>query len=93
MLRQLFAENDKKRMRQPGFEPGLSRPQREVLTSILLPLAHERRAPIALLKNTAQAMQCIFYPNSPSIVLYCDGERVRMLIAVAAPITRFRIND
>ena len=26
-------------LRQPGFEPGMSRPQREVLTTILLTLA------------------------------------------------------
>lgn len=31
-------QNRKKNLRQPGVEPGLSRPQREVLTTILLPL-------------------------------------------------------
>lgn len=34
----MFYVVQKNYMRQPGVEPGLSRPQREVLTTILLPL-------------------------------------------------------
>lgn len=42
-------------MRLPGIEPGFSRPQRDVLTSILQPLADRTRSPLAKFNLSASS--------------------------------------
>lgn len=62
-------------MRVPGFEPGFSRPQRDVLTSILYTLAIERSALLCLLEclyfNVPASAYRKFTTTCSNFLLHC----------------------